>query len=466
MQSLELSRSSKWMLELGNHVPSAFLRPFFRTAEAALRRRPGSGWSVLQELDVPRAVREKFEQARSESGPFALPMSIVTPPSPFPVKMRVWAEPQPLVLDIQDSDALQLLGSVVTPTAERDWHADGRDALAEQLRSNGLIAERSTPRLRCEEPGIYRLQHACLLFRTKSTSVLVDPVSYHEADYWLDPRDVFAPDAILISHSHLDHFCLATLLHFAKDTPIVVPIVETPSLLAADMAGLLRAAGFTNVIAAPWFSRHQFGDIEVNVFPFYGEQPWLSFPAPWPSFRNAGNTYGVRLGEYTTWVLIDSGAECGAAMIDLCERVREVLGGVDIVLSNVREFSWHAGQIDGSGRYLFCFPMDQLERPDTWPDNRLMTLGPSGIRRLLAEVQARHFLPYAHWWHDRSTESTRVESLLEHELVATIARSSEKSMPMLRTTFLDWKVGDAVRGAKGRKLSVDSALRKTAAETG
>jgi L-ascorbate metabolism protein UlaG (beta-lactamase superfamily) len=250
-----------------------------------------------------------------------------------------------------------------------------------------------------DEPGIYRLQHASLLFRSQSTRIIVAPVFCPFENYWLDALDVPVVDAILISHSHGDHFCPLTLMHYPNDVTIIVPRVEMPSMLCPDMASLLRDAGFTNVIDAPWYSKQTVGDIQIGIYPFYGEQPWLTFCSPLAGFRNAGNTYVVDVDGLKTWFLIDSGTEHGSSMKEVCARVRAEEGEIDVVMSNLREFPWHPAQIDGSGRYLFCFPMERLENPEQWPHGRLMTFGPLGMREFLTELGAKHFFPYAHWWH-------------------------------------------------------------------
>ena len=98
-------------------------------------------------------------------------------------------------------------------------------------------------------------------------------------------------DAVVISHSHEDHFCPASLMFFPSDTPIIIPNVKKPSMLCVDMAAILKSCGFTNIIEADWYSSHVVGDITLHAYPFYGEQPWLNFYSPIPGFRNQGNTF-------------------------------------------------------------------------------------------------------------------------------------------------------------------------------
>ncbi|PTY08865.1 hypothetical protein DB347_04655 [Opitutaceae bacterium EW11] len=59
----------------------------------------------------------------------------------------------------------------------------------------------------------------------------------------LRPRDFPAPDAIVISHAHFDHFDTWSLLRFRWKTPIVTP---------RNTAGLLQRRGFRNVHELHW----------------------------------------------------------------------------------------------------------------------------------------------------------------------------------------------------------------------
>ena len=53
-----------------------------------------------------------------------------------------------------------------------------------------------------------------------------------------------------------------------------------PEDVCEDMAGQLRAAGFTRVQEAPWHSALEVKDIRISVYPFHGEQPWVGFADP------------------------------------------------------------------------------------------------------------------------------------------------------------------------------------------
>jgi L-ascorbate metabolism protein UlaG (beta-lactamase superfamily) len=288
-------------------------------------------------------------------------------------------------------------------------------------------------------PGIFRLQHASLLFRSSAgTGVLCDPVVGLSDFTWLQPQALPSVDAVLISHSHGDHFSPLTLMQLPRDTVLIVPVVSQPSMLCPNMAALLRDAGFINVIEAAWNTTVVIKDILIHVLPFYGEQPWVTFGAPIGALRNHGNTYIVEMDHRKSWVLVDSGREFGHSMLEVAEEVRRNVGDIDVVLSNLRSFPWHPWQIDNSGRYLFCFPTTRFSDPATWPMGALITFGPAGMREFLDVLKPHIFLPYAHWWHGPEDRNHVVDSAVsEAELLSAIGDAK----PGVTTTKLQgWQV--------------------------
>ncbi len=393
---------------------------------------------VLLSESIPEDARAVFAEGLAEESAFALPTSVLFPDTEYPVVTEFMGDGQRCAIQSEGPEQLSALADAFSSPSE----------LREELRAGGFL-EALSPQdplsIRLRRPGVHRLQHASLLFNTESTSVITDPnLSYANPQQWLGLRHYPEVDAILISHSHQDHFCLASLLQFPRSTKIVVPVVKRPSMLCPPMAKLLRDAGFTDVVEAPWHSELSVGDIHIAVYPFYGEQPWLSSPAPVPELRNHGNTYVITAGGIRTWVLIDSGREYGHAMVDECDAVRKRHGHIDVLLSNMRIFGWHPGQIDGSGRYLFCFPKDFVASPDRWPGGQCITLGPDGIREIIDRLKPTCFLPYAHWWHPPEKKSHLVDnSYTESELLDRV--QSAPSTVVLRTHLLRWHVADLLQ---------------------
>ncbi|MDC0669472.1 MBL fold metallo-hydrolase, partial [Nannocystis radixulma] len=377
MQSVrfELARNTAPIIYLPVQMcPALERRVLPRVVQGLRDQRPTDLISLLVD-DFTADAREFFSRARDEESPYVLPRALVFPEEFYPMCFEIPRLDAPgdddvFALEIMDEADLRALA----PVMSGEWQDAHRDDTAHRLGcefvEHGLlrpVVPDRERRIDFDRPGIFRLQHASLLFRSESSAVIADPqFSYATSHSWLHSGEYPNIDAVLISHSHADHFCLASLLRFPKNTAIVVPRVERASLLSPPMAEILRAAGFTNVIDAEWFSEHVFGDIRVTVYPFYGEQPWLTFASPDPHLRNWGNTYLVEANGVKTWFLIDSGQEFGRSMLDLCGRVRQEHGHIDVVMSNLREFTWSPSQIDGSGRYLYCFPTEIVLDPQRW----------------------------------------------------------------------------------------------------
>src|SRR5262249_55465124 len=107
--------------------------------------------------------------------------------------------------------------------------------------------------------------HATLLFTSAHTRLLVDPFllpssSKYRSGYEPLSIDQLCPNAILITHSHQDHFHLGTLLRFGPDIPIYVPYVDRESLLSIDMAYRLREIGFRSVHTLRCYDEVAVGD--------------------------------------------------------------------------------------------------------------------------------------------------------------------------------------------------------------
>ncbi|MEU2246983.1 MBL fold metallo-hydrolase [Streptomyces sp. NPDC019224] len=100
---------------------------------------------------------------------------------------------------------------------------------------------------------ITRVQHTCFVFETAAGRLAVDPALDYFGNLW-SPRGknrtasrlLSDVDAIVITHSHCDHFHPPTLLHFDREIPVVIPARDRHS--AYPMADELAEHGFRNVI--------------------------------------------------------------------------------------------------------------------------------------------------------------------------------------------------------------------------
>ena len=298
------------------------------------------------------------------------------------------------------------------------------------------------------ETGIYRFQHASLFYRSSNTGILVDPhlhSSYRPAGVTNDiPRSFLSGnvDAILISHSHEDHWFLSALLTFPRDTLIIVPEVPRPTVVCEDMRATLRAFGFTRILTPPWYSEVTVGDFRISILPYYGEQPLLNEAPQHPAIRNWGNTYLLRTGAFTSWFLIDSGSDDRGSMVDVARYVKKQYGAVDHVLSILRSFPIHGPFYINHGRNWLSLSASQMSR---LPDMRrhVLTLGPERVAEVCSTVDADYYLPYAHWWGNIG-EAPQVDPEYPHQgeppLLAELG--SNLAARGARTRIVDWKIGD------------------------
>lgn len=338
---------------------------------------------------------------------------------------------------------------------------DTLPGLLDALITTGVVEPSSAPPIAFAPRhvhGVTRLQHASVLLQSATTAVLVDPHLHSGYEpgtlrnnvrrYDLEGR----VDAILLSHSHADHYHWPTLLTFRRDLPIVVPRVEHGNLLCEDMAARLRSLGFTAVFDPAWYgSPVVVGDIEIHALPFYGEQPLVDGTLRDPRLRNWGNTYVVRTPAYAAWIVIDSGDDLAGRAVDVGGHIRATWGGVDLVMSNLREFGIpHPFYITGDGAYWLALPGDAIAQLPRLRGQQL-TLGPAGVAEICRAANARWFLPYAHMWAEPGEPGDG-----EPELIARLG--AELARRRASTRILDWRVGDFARVGSGRIERIPTPL--------
>jgi hypothetical protein len=329
--------------------------------------------------------------------------------------------------------------------------SDDMVILLNKLIKSWVVKEQPQPTrgVPVETPGVFRLQHASLLYRTKTTGILVDPQLH--SNYGLPnlKQDITRAmlegfvDAILISHSHYDHWNFPTLMQFAPETPIIVPKVPLASITCEDMKARLEGLGFQNVIAVDWYAEPiVIGDIEIHVLPFYGEQPLVpEYNEPkHPYLRNWGNTYLLRTPYYSSWFLIDAGNDPMGSMRNVAGYVKQKFGGVDQVLSNFLSLSYNSIGTDLSG-WGADIVGNLLSNPQIFSVTNkkegfhLATLGAQGVAEICAIVGAKACLPYAHSWAEPGQCSRSDESLIK-DVIAELKKVG------CSTQVIPWKIGD------------------------
>jgi L-ascorbate metabolism protein UlaG (beta-lactamase superfamily) len=260
------------------------------------------------------------------------------------------------------------------------------------------------------EPGIYRREHASLAIRSKTTTVLLDPIPLNTSltgisGLYAEPA-LEAIDCVAITHGHGDHWNLPSILYQTEspEVPVIVPEVPEINLLSWNrFETSLEAIGQT-CEARPWGSTITVGDIEIDILPFYGEQPTRGPTGASPKVRNWGNTYRINTPEFSALVLVDGGADPQGDLMDVMAESRRKRGPADFLLSCLREFA--CPFFGGLEHYWACLPFAELktlhrlhksgELPST-------TAGPRGTAALCQAAGARFYLPYANGFEGKGT---------------------------------------------------------------
>jgi hypothetical protein len=250
---------------------------------------------------------------------------------------------------------------------------------------------------------------------------------------------------VLVTHSHNDHFCLASLLRWlGADEQVVVPAVPGPSLLSPDLKAILALAGQASV-APPWETSLRLGDVDVEVLPFYGEQPTVTLPTPHPHLRNWGNCYRFELPDGPSVALIaDSGVDATGSAIEALRRSVERRGPIDVLMSCCLGFAEAANP--GLPQYLVTIPFDELASLTKL--GRTITLGAEGVVDACIAAQARYFLPYAHGFRGlgRAPASGEGRGTEETELRKIADGLAQRGAT---TRVVPWNPGDWARWERG-----------------
>lgn len=236
--------------------------------------------------------------------------------------------------------------------------------LWDALSAAGAIGRAPPPRRPLDDDVTF-VGHACVRFSRGGSSVLVDPFLLPESPaypsgYQPLGHDALRPDAVVITHSHPDHFDPGTLLRFGPDVPIHVPAVARESLLAVDMAARLRELGFRRVHTLGWHGELRIGELRVVALPFPGEQPTQG-DVLHPEVRNQGNLYLVEAGGRRYAITADAGRDRTGDVEGVALEARRRWGDVDTLFGGYRSWTLYPVRylFTSVARYALFVPPDQ-----------------------------------------------------------------------------------------------------------
>jgi L-ascorbate metabolism protein UlaG (beta-lactamase superfamily) len=400
-------------------------REMRRTLEGLLRKQP----ELAEFIDI---------DAPATGGPLARPELIFEVPA-------AW------ILTLHGGDQEKL-------TPLRRWKIPDQQFTGTGLRQMLTDAGLTQPGARqspCPSTGgsdvLSRREHASIEVTSRhGACVLFDPIFRGTL---LDCATSMPPPqpevaATFVTHSHFDHFNLATLDYLGEQgTKIYVPAVPRHTMLAEDMYGVLGRSGL-KAEHCKWGDLKTVGDITIETLPFYGEQPSARVGPAEPSAVNWGNCYRVDTDDFSAIVLSDSGLDPRGSMLDAIADSVSRRGPIDVVAGSLRSF-YSPFEIEGLASYFSVLPVSGLRADhDLYRRGRLSstTLGVSGVARACAEAGARFFLPYAHGFTGYGqpvAANPFGPGLTVDEAAACRELTQELGRIGCDTRVVDWKPGDS-----------------------
>lgn len=179
------------------------------------------------------------------------------------------------------------------------------------IRPNSFLVSPSRPR-------VSLVGHTSILLQTSNPTILTDPVLRVEGGTPAHAFDVTRLNlsAICCTHAHWDHCDVETLLRFDKTTPVIIPRIHRPTIFNPPIVPMLKRLGFQDVREfEPWDSV-RFGDVEMILVPFHGEQDE-------PGAEIDHYTYVFRTDGLTLYGGVDAYRDTAADMDSVLQRVRD-----------------------------------------------------------------------------------------------------------------------------------------------
>jgi hypothetical protein len=233
-------------------------------------------------------------------------------------------------------------------------------------------------------PAFQFLGHSGFLVRDGADMLVVDPMLVPStralATHALLEPILAAARGILITHNHWDHLHYPTLTRLPRDTRILVPRVQRPTLANPPIANYLRALGFNRVEEHSPGDVVNFGGVTLRCVAFRGESFGLG-----SAFE--GLTYHIRFGDLTLYGSVDA---CFDENGDMESTIAEVAswGAPDFFLFGSSGQKHEPPFLAAGLRHL----SNELEdRPDLVRYHPTVADG----ERWAKQLQARVLVPYA-----------------------------------------------------------------------
>jgi L-ascorbate metabolism protein UlaG (beta-lactamase superfamily) len=173
------------------------------------------------------------------------------------------------------------------------------------------------------ERQVTYLGHASTLIELDGVSLLTDPVLRRRTAHLLRAGplpELGNPDAVLISHGHLDHLDLGTLERLPRVTPVVVP---------RGLGELVRSRGFEQVKEVDEGEEVRVGGVTVSA----------------TRANHAGRPAPGRSGAAVGYLVGGTGKVYFAGDTDLFDEMADLAPGLDVALIPI----WGWGPTIGEG---------------------------------------------------------------------------------------------------------------------
>jgi L-ascorbate metabolism protein UlaG (beta-lactamase superfamily) len=318
----------------------------------------------LEELDLQLVARRAGTEV-------SVPLSIA--------RLRVAGTLLPLVNgEHREGEVRERLRDILDD-GDRRW---AEDVLMRWLEAGFVerVEARPTPLVAASDgPRVTFMAHTSIMLQSGETIVLTDPL--FRVSLGITPIAFEAMrlklGAIFCTHSHWDHCDLATLLHFDKRTPIVIPRVHRPTAFNPPMVQALQWLGFTDIRELDVWDTIKIGDIEMVAVPFHGEQDE-------PDAEIDHYTYVFRTPGLSVYGGVDAYRDTYGEMLPALERVRsEWAPDLAFLPISRMTYAWRHGGVNGYCRAVDTDKLDQWFQYTAGAEQAIEWARALGVRRVV-----------------------------------------------------------------------------------